>query len=484
MWNWLWSHISRHKLKKEQQSGQARVETHISLQVTNSQNATLIGQARDVITKITVAIPEKPLLLAVIVVVLVLIAALLTPQVEHWINCPSPMLGDFNIAIMRFSQNVDGEWQPTTRSTSISRFLADYLDEEYKAADFGLSVQVLYDDTCNSVRDSREAAEVAQSLNAQIVIYGTLEEVHQAMVVRPRFYVEEASFEDEVTEVTGPYEILGFTIDCSGDDCLEEDILTTRAEILLAFTEGLTYFATNDPAKMENARRAFERAIRLLENLAQFAPDVPDSRVVESTAIFYIMAARTYRYLGDFEQAQASIEEAFNRHPNYDRAYLEQGNLFYDLGRHTEPWDVAYFNRAAEDYRLAAEYADELANSHTLAKSLVNLGFTYVTLGHLAPPDEKNSLIEQGLPYFAEVIQMWQGVEAGDNRLQDLAAIAAYAQGIAYEQLLDLSRAAESYRHCIEWVIENPNQRELCETQLAVVTTPSPKRLHNIRGAL
>ena len=213
------------------------------------------------------------------------------------------MTGDFNIAIAEFGEVTDQGVVSSARATHISNLLFDFLDSEFKAADFGLNVEVAHN-KIGIISENREAKDLATQINAHIVIYGRIFVSADEASFSPRFYIAD---HPDTTELTG-YHRLALPIRFNvllldGIDKLNSE-MQSRATILLLFTEGLVYLSQEN---IEGSLHYFNRAIDEAESYDPF----------DGQEVLYLFAAIANRLEKDFDEAELNLERAISVNPEY-----------------------------------------------------------------------------------------------------------------------------------------------------------------------
>ena len=68
--------------------------------------------------------------------------------------------------------------------------------------------------------------------------------------------------------------------------------------------------------------------------------------------LYYLLLARAYYFLGDFEQAQINLQETIARNPQNVEAHLYRAATLLRLGNHDAAWEVEEVNSIEPDFRL------------------------------------------------------------------------------------------------------------------------------------
>ncbi len=135
----------------------------------------------------------------VIAFLLIIIAVVaIVAYVAYRASLPSPMTGDFNIAVAQFEE-VPASDRPTI--APFQEWAGNYLDSVYKADPLGLKVQVGHD-KIPVVHSPAEADDLAKQVKANLVIYGTVSVLGEDASITPKFWVYDA-LQNDAAEMIG-----------------------------------------------------------------------------------------------------------------------------------------------------------------------------------------------------------------------------------------------------------------------------------------
>ncbi len=348
-----------------------------------------------------------------------------------WINQPRKLKGEFNIAISKFNESTNDSTVDVAESAG--QLIFSYLDGEYELSDFN-SVDVAYYNQIEPVDGRQDAIDLMEKTNAHIVIYGDVNVIGQNAAIYPKFYVTEA-FQFDV--LSGRHEIelpVLFQLKELFDPDSEVNMeLTQRMAILTEFTKGLVYFAAGDLALSSDA---METAITYVDTYGRF----------NGAEVIYLLASNNARLEMDFELSQSYLDEAFDINSNYGRAYIAQGNIYYD--------QLALF-QAVTTYQQALTLEGQDEDAYIIEKASLNLGniYTYqyqeIDRNPDALPEEKAQQAQAGLDSYQVVIDAFNDLARPEPRLQGMAAWAYYGSGIIYQVQGDFEKAAEQYQQAL-----------------------------------
>ena len=363
---------------------------------------------------------------------------------------PARMTGDFNIAVAQFGEVKDQGIVPSARGRQISQSLFNFLDSEYKSTDFGLTIQVAHD-KIGIIREAREAEKLAANLNAHLVIYGTVYESGGEAILSPRFYIADRKFSAE--EITGQHEFaepIPFDISSLNFQDLVNAELRSRAAILVSFTQGLSFYSAG---KLDQAARSFDLSIGEAEKSGKH----PGLEVV------YLFAGVIQSKQADFDRAIANFNRAISINPDYARAYLALGNAYY---AQVNPGSIDdnLVEQALNEYQKASEARDQPGGAYIADKANISLANVYVLRAQLAN-DPK--LFTLAIQHYDRVTQHYRE-NPQDEKIRELAAVAYFGLGVAYERQNDFERAVAEYRQCID-LATDPDLKSRAEGQIKLI---------------
>lgn len=418
-----------------------------------------LTQARGL--RLTAAIAAATLLVS-----LVAAAALLWPAVAG----PGPMDGLFNVAVADFGRvGPDGQVGAWADGARLSGSIALRLAQEFAAADgLGGVVQVRHERVgLITGRTPGERAERARrraaELGAHVLIYGSLDGASGEARFVPQFYIGEQAFAN-AEELVGS-ERLGAPVPVAGAapglgaGLQLGDSLQARTRALTLFVVGLAYFVSGDEAR---AGGFFERAA------AVEGWDDPEGKEV-----IYLFLGSAHKAGGDpaaLERAREAYERARSLNGEYARAYIGLGNVAYEQFRAGGNRDVALIGEAIAWYERAAQAKVQPAQAYADVKILISLGNGYLARAQLGRPGD-----------FAAAAQYYQVVaDAYAGGAADLASYASQAHFglgvIAERRDGDPAAALAHYRLARDLAGDGGALRRQAEGQIAALeaATPTP----------
>lgn len=342
---------------------------------------------------------------------------------------PKLMTGNYNVAIAQFGEiQADGSIKPSGTAEQISNDLFNFLDSEYQASGLGLDVEVAHKNM-PLILENSQARELAQKIHADIVIYGNVAVRNDEAQFSPRFFVAEHPDTQELTgqdELAHP--ILFSVAGLNARDSLNSQ-LRSRTEILFNFTRALIHLSQDD---LDSALRAIWTSISAAEKLNQsFA----------GQEVLYLVAAKVYLNQNEFDRASQMFDKASALNPNYARAHLGRGNMYYVQATLSGQYDPSLMDNARTEYELALDAPDQPEGAYIPIKGHTALGSVYVIMAQANANDP--DLFAKGIDHYTYVIDAYQ--RTGDPFLQSYTAIAYFGIGAAYERQNEKEQAIEAY---------------------------------------
>jgi|GEM_PF-2477600 len=369
----------------------------------------------------------------------------------------------FNIAVAGMG---DAAGESGEIGAQITKWLARYLKEELQNARLGLVPDVdLFPD--QRPRSEREAAELAEQVNAQMVVYGDVIESRGIVSITPLFYTHNIP---NIGETIAGQDDLGkaitTTMPFSADSWTNElePKLSGRAWVLAEFAAALVKLQANDA----------KAAVRLLD---QAIRDM-DAQGLPPKAVFHLFLGTAYlarNSAGDLELARQEYMDALSIDASYARALMGLGNISYLEAIHAPaPPDQSALAQAIAWYTKACAAAlppdepvsaddcpiEQATAANIGAKVRVQMGHVYVAMAqpHLAgEPDDARELLQQAEAQYLPVIQAYDG---GRTDLRALTGEAYLGLGLAYEDLRGPRAAADAYRHALDLTVRAETQQQ------------------------
>ncbi len=372
---------------------------------------------------------------------------------------PQPMSGIVNFAVAEFGQiNESGAVVKWENGPRLSQSLYQQLERELNdiralTGRFQLRHEGVGLITgSSSAARTETAGRTADQLRAQLVIYGNLERRGTQTMFSPEFYVSGLRGAEELV---GPNRLGTPVVSEGREDSLGyalvlSDALKARSEALTLFTVGLTYHVMGQPG---SAVEFFERA----RGVQPWA----DSDGKEVVYLFLGTAYKERNGEGDLERARDAYLTAAQLNPQYARAYIGLGNLYYEEFNRSDMSDLSLIDRAIAEYDRASAATVKPETAYVDAKVHVNLGNAYVVKAQAGEP----ALFTRAQTEYTQVVADY---ERGRNDIQQFAAQAYLGLGLIYDLAAgDTANAAESYRRAINAATSNKEVEQMAQARLA-----------------
>ncbi|MBI1880288.1 MAG: CHAT domain-containing protein [Chloroflexi bacterium] len=313
---------------------------------------------------------------------LLLIVALLSSLAYYiWFLLPMPDSG-FNIAVAQFSMadETTGALTVTPESKELSNWLFAAIEKEANQLPAALRVEIRAPSRVNPIRGN--AAEMAEQLNATLLIYGLITQHNGSYSVQPEFYVLPQESFTYGSEVAGPERLgqpvpFNLPLDDPGVLFGLNEKLNARIQALQNLVSGLAYFYVNH---YDEASAKFQQAAA-----------VEGWEEDEGQEVAYLlMGAAKLRVYGDpktdldqrtqaLNQALEAFRHASELNPDYARSYLGLGTITLQQATVLNPnWpdhlDTAKLIEAESWYSKSLSAADQPALAYVPIKAAFGLG--------------------------------------------------------------------------------------------------------------
>jgi tetratricopeptide (TPR) repeat protein len=401
--------------------------------------------------------------------VILLSAMLVIYQFAAPFFAPIPqMTGDFNVAVAEFGGiDEQGNIISDPVASQFSHSLYDGLEDQLSQIT-AYQIQVLPPDQtgwiAGNTREKRAQAaqQLAEEVNADVVVYGNLTLEEDTSNFIPEFYLMTEKLQD-AEELAGQYE---FGSPIAGGANIENPVvrrdmraqLVSRTDALAQFVIGMGYYMLH---RYDEAEQHFLLAAN---------EEGWDDR--DGKEVLYLFLGNTSGQQHKQSAAADYYETALDLEPEYARARLGVAEMiFHDSRGDCQPRtvDVEGLQEAIEGYQSALDADIQPALAHIETKTNFGLGRSYMCLS-LALVDDYWSEAEESFERVIADIEHIEehGDEPGDY-LKDLAAESYGFLAIIYMPNRDASasqadakfrQAATAYEAAIELLRDDPDRDE------------------------
>ncbi|MEP7199514.1 MAG: hypothetical protein ABI874_06845 [Chloroflexota bacterium] len=439
---------------------------------------------------------NMPLIPVLLVIALV---AALGVGAYWWFAVPSKMSGGFKVAVAQVGRvDANGNAQASDDGSKLSQFVFESLKSEFDSLAANSQIAqdfrpTIWHDSMNLFQkkttigmiprdpalQAQALKELARRIDADVIIFGSLEANQNQGSFTPEFYVAGLRFEAD--ELIGDHQLgapiiipLPINLDSTGSRLNLSRNVTVRSYALSRFTFGLLYDLFGDHAK---AYKTFQDA----------EPGLTDWDEDQGKEILYYFIGREAISLGTDEKeakrvfksvdealqkAQAAFEKAQQINKDYARAHIGLGNVYYlraQRGLVADKIDTPEFITATSEAGFALDqFTQAVKGSQQPADAAVNLkaqlsvGSAYRLQGHALV---LRAAFSESLPFFEKAVkaleQALPRVEPSQLRLlgqtnQVLGAAyheeahALYAQDALAQSKPFYEKARDYYKQCSE----------------------------------
>lgn len=339
-----------------------------------------------------------------------------------------PMAGDFNVVVSEFSTPNGGN----VYSSRFSSEVATLLSQSYDALSRFEDVHVMGIEEI--ISNDEQARELANQINANLVIYWEANENLDGLILTPQLYVV-ATPHQNLIQINGSISY-GVPISIDEETILRNELIKSRyaenAQSFISFTESLVLLASGTPDDLLSAK---DKLVRLMEENGKIDP-FPG---IENT---YLLAAILAFPESDFEEVDRLLDAAFSLNPNNARVYLEKGNVHYgqfDLEEAREFYTLAL---VTNDRPLGA-FIDEFAS--------FGLGNICAYEAQIAANLQvRNEAVNCALENYSVIIDTFNQDTLSNLILKNSVAYAYYGSGLMYDVSNNPVDATRNYEKASE----------------------------------
>jgi len=415
-----------------------------------------------IINKITTRWDENPFVqILAIIVAIFTVYGIVSEFLPFFSSDTKLMTGEWNVAVAGFTPQ-GNEKIKRESSTLISSVFFNRLETDLQelANEIDVIVQVLGPEDIkivkgNNAEERENNAEIlAERINADIIIYGTITRSGNSITIQPEFYVAARNFY-EAEEMTGQH-ALGEKITITEvDNRLTSQVnlnrdLSDRAQALSLVTRGLTEYFIH----------AYDDAFLLFQEANQDDLWASDA----GREVVYLFLGNAAGKSLQLDIAEEAYTKAIELQPEYSRGYVGLGNIAF-LKSLSDSSSGPGFQPNWEALDLA-EYFFKKAMESSLKPSSADIS-TKVAFGlgqiRLIQWYAGNDTLEDAINQFTKVIEEFGN---GNNpRVQEFASESHLRLGLIYRDQ-DQEKAIENISAAAE-LATNSARRGLHLTVLA-----------------
>ena len=377
------------------------------------------------------------------------------------IQGPEPMAGDINVAVTMFAatdtedRSIDSP-DAVALSHQVFDVLRSSLTDELSVE--GFVVAVRGPDEAGTIsggsreRRAERAAELAEKIRADVIIYGIYRVGPGVQEFQPEFYLSDRTL-SAAEELVGQYE-LGRKESLDPNNIISSrqfrENMVARTRALSRFIVGLGHYAL---FQYDEAREWFEGA---------HATPGWDER--DGKEILLLFLGNTLAKVGDYDVAESYYADALAINPNYSRAHIGVADIAFQRGRKgfCPPGDIdmAAMTDAIAGFERARQSTFQPPLADIEAKVSFGLGRVYLCQ------------LLAGFPVSGDVEAQFRRVveefESGNHRLVELASESWANLGLVHLHANDLTQAATDYEKAVDLALD-PRRRGILECNLGSI---------------
>ncbi len=377
------------------------------------------------------------------------------------LRTPSPkqMTGDFRIAVAGFSERGQSNLGVGTEFAEGIQLRLQKIFEELNP-NFTVTVwgpaQVGIIEGTNANERAISAEQISEKIDADLVVYGTVETEDSIWLLAPEFYVPAKNFY-EAEEITGQHE-LGSPLTIIGQGNVADRIevsgeLTSRTQALAQIAIGLAYYS------IEN----FETALANFQS----AEEIEGWEDGEGREVLYLLAGNAAIKANNLELADSYYQKAISINSEYARGYLGVANVYYRLAlkpfeETMNPTDIDHelLNMALETLEQASKATNQPPRSDISTKIHFELGQIYLMQVYSGQETSFASAIKE----FEAVIADY--ADGKNPRIQERAAESHARLGLIYELSDYTDLAVKEYQLATSLLTRSSERRIYYEQKL------------------
>jgi tetratricopeptide (TPR) repeat protein len=249
---------------------------------------------------------------------------------------PTTMEGQFNVAVADFvALDMQGRPVSSANARQLGSIMFDMLQESYPQPSRALLIwrdgSVSWTQQgarIGTISDSTQAITVAKTIKADIVIYGTLDA--QSRFTLQLYVSQRPGIYGDANAIVGAYRF-GEPIQLNpADVAASSDALTKRTHALVAFVKGMRADSQGDFGAASTSYDEAERLLPAGTNSAKAIIAYFKGQSAYYKSVFDPSAPTAPQLLNE---ARQSFEEALRNDPDYARAQIGLGAVFFQQAK-------------------------------------------------------------------------------------------------------------------------------------------------------
>jgi len=362
--------------------------------------------------------------------VLVLVAALLGAIL--WFVVPrkaSAMTKQFNVAVAQFLvQDAKGNRIAGQDGSLLASYVSQEIETQFAAMELekSISYEVWGPDQTGLIQGNtpeertKAARELAEKINAYVVVYGKLVKDGEQSRFLPEFYINHKSFV-EASEITGGHQLgreLALTLPFNGIQSAENPALVGRVRALDLITVGLAYYSADK----------FDEALTYFQKAAQEKAWVGSGREVVYLLIgnAYVRKSSPARGFDDLPLALQNYQLALDKNSDYGRALIGKANVLYlQASQGENKCDPVGFEQASETLNDALSLLDQPASANIETKVHFYRGQIAILRDDCQQTEQ--DWLSTAAQEFTWVVDQYESRKKNDDDYQGIESLASHS---------------------------------------------------------
>ncbi|MBN2394339.1 MAG: tetratricopeptide repeat protein [Anaerolineae bacterium] len=379
---------------------------------------------------------------------------------------PTQMVGDFRIAVAGFV--VQGSAEELDVEVGEEFAYGVYLHLVQTFSEFP-GIVVWGPDKVDRVKGNEAASraisanEIAQKLDADMIIYGVVDIADLGWTVTPEFYVTAENFH-QAQEVTGQHELgTPVVIKGRGNPADRRNVsteLAARTQVLSYIAIGLADYANHD----------YEQALASFQSAEQ----VPDWEDDEGKQVLYLLSGNAAGRVGDLALAESYHTKSLALDPEYARAYVGLAGVHYmqalkpyeETNDPTET-DITFLEQSIATYKTALDAKHQPALSDISTKVHFGLGQCHFALVYSG----NATYFDAAIGEFKQVIDTY--ADGANPRIREITAESYARLALIYDLSGYPDLASEHYQEAANLLWDDVERQALYEARARTVTLES-----------
>jgi tetratricopeptide (TPR) repeat protein len=303
----------------------------------------------------------------------------------------------------------------------------------------------------DATKRTEHAVEIAERINADLVIYGMVGTQDKDLIIAPEYYVRSRNFY-QAEEILGQYYLGAPVYMRSYTDVSDRvkfaEVMNDRTQVLSQIIIGLSYYSIQDYAQ---AQEEFYKA-----------EETGNWQSVEGKEVLYLLLANAAVRQDNLESAENYYKKSLKIDNTYSRPLIGLGNIYYRLAllpieKSGNPADLdtslIHISREYLEKALVSE------NQPPLSDISVKVYFEF---GEIYLMQKYGGYIDTFEPALSEFTKVIRAYGDGTNpRIKEWAAESHARIGLIYSLVGNIDGAIQEYKNAANLLEEYPERQKL-----------------------